>query len=172
MWWGKLIHCNTCNTARGWAARGWAEVSTTSASIRWIRPGYTYPDESSRVVVYCLKSHNMLGWFECMILWDYIWFYGWNLLCSSLPYFYCCVFCCVVLSFAMIINLLMWADARNTCGQQGWFHRIVSMGWTLFLNGFSLGLWPMYCLMLHYSTLICWISFIWFSVGIVVCLVL
>ena len=38
--------------ARGWAARGWAEVSTTSASIRWIRPSYTYPDESSRVVVY------------------------------------------------------------------------------------------------------------------------
>jgi len=29
------------------------------------------------------------------------------------------VFCCVVLSFAMIINLLMWANAWNTCGQQG-----------------------------------------------------
>jgi len=35
------------------------------------------------------------------------------------PTFICCVFCCVVLSFAMIINLLMWADARNTRGQQG-----------------------------------------------------
>jgi len=26
---------------------------------------------------------------------------------------------CVVLSFAMIINLLVWAEARNTRGQQG-----------------------------------------------------
>jgi len=49
----------------------------------------------------------------------YIWWYGWNLLCSSLPYFRCCVFCCVVLSFAMIINFFVWADARNTRGQQG-----------------------------------------------------
>jgi len=54
-----------------------------------------------------------------MILWNCIWWYEWNLLCSSLPYFYCCAFCCVVLSFAMIINLLMWADTRNTRGQQG-----------------------------------------------------
>jgi len=40
------------------------------------------------------------------------------LLCSSLPYFRCCMFCYVVLSFVMIINLLVWANARNTHGQQ------------------------------------------------------
>jgi len=78
-----------------------------------------YQDESSRVLVYCLESHNMLSWYVYMGLWKYIWLYGWNLLCSSLLYFRCCVFCCVVLSFAMIINLLVWVDARNTRGQQG-----------------------------------------------------
>jgi len=41
------------------------------------------------------------------------------ILCSSLPYFCCCVFLSVVLLFAMIINLLVWAETRNTRGQQG-----------------------------------------------------
>ena len=49
----------------GVSSSGWAEVSTTSASIRWIRPGYIYSDESSRVLVYCLESHNMLSWYVC-----------------------------------------------------------------------------------------------------------
>jgi len=57
------------------AAQGRAEVSTTSASIRWIRPSYTYPDESSRVVVYWLKNLNMLGCYMDMRWWKYIWLY-------------------------------------------------------------------------------------------------
>jgi len=48
--------------------------------------------------------------FDCMIILS---------LALAYPSVICCVFCCVVLSFAMIINLLMWADARNTCGQHG-----------------------------------------------------
>jgi len=51
-------------------------------------------------------------------------------LCSSLPYFLCCVICCVVLSFAMIINLLVWADARNTCRQQGDGDSAAKSAWT------------------------------------------
>jgi len=38
-----------------------------------------YSDESSRVLVYCLESHNMLSWYVYMGLWKYIWLYGWNL---------------------------------------------------------------------------------------------
>jgi len=78
-----------------------------------------YPDELSRVLVYWFESHSMFGCFVCWWLWKRIRLLDEIILCSSLPYFYCCVFCCVVLSFAMIINLLMWADARNTRGQQG-----------------------------------------------------
>jgi len=77
------------------------------------------PNELSRVLVYWFESHNMLECFmycwlcKCIRLHDEI------ILCSSLPYFYCGVFCCVVLYFAMIINLLMWAYGRNTRDQQG-----------------------------------------------------
>jgi len=53
-----------------------------------------YPDESSRVLVYWFKSHSM---FECFVywwLWKRIRLLDEIILCSSLPYFYCCVFCC------------------------------------------------------------------------------
>jgi len=48
---------------------------------------------------------------------------------------YPCLFDCVVCrssTFAMIINLLMRADARGTRGQHGrdWFRCIVYLGWT------------------------------------------
>jgi len=50
---------------------------TTSASIRWIRPSYTYPDESSRVVVYCFKGRNMLVWRMYDGLWICFWLHWW-----------------------------------------------------------------------------------------------
>jgi len=54
-------------------------------------------------------------------MWDCDRIYDWLMKSfgSSLPFCFCCVSCCVVLPFAMIINLLMWADARDTRGQQG-----------------------------------------------------
>jgi len=74
----------------------------------------------SRVVVYCLEGRNMLVWRMYDGLWICIWLSWCNdFVCSGLPYFCCCVFCCVVLSFAMIIDLLVWAETRNTHGQQG-----------------------------------------------------
>jgi len=42
-----------------------------------------------------------------------------TILALAYPVVICCVFYCVVLSFVMIINLLMWTDVRNTRGQQG-----------------------------------------------------
>jgi len=60
----------------------------------------------------------MIRWYMCIGLWRCIWLHDKYILGSSLP-FCCCVFCCVGFSFAMIINLLMWADARNTRGQPG-----------------------------------------------------
>jgi len=40
-------------------------------------------------------------------------------LALAYPSVICYVFYCEVLFFSMIINLLMWADTRNTRGQQG-----------------------------------------------------
>jgi len=150
--------------ARGWATRWWAEVSTASASIHWIRPGYTYLDESSRVVVYCLKGHNMLGWCEYMKMWKYIWLIGWNLLCSSLPYF-----CCVC--SAVWYSLLRWSSTC-WCEQMrgtpvGNREVIVPLhnlhGLDLSFFGLSLGSWPMYCFLLitllhllDFSIVLCW----------------
>jgi len=64
---------------------GWAEVSTTSASIRWIRPGYMYLDESSRVLVYWFEGHNMLGWSVYIGLWKYIWLHDEIFLALAYP---------------------------------------------------------------------------------------
>jgi len=98
------------------AARGWAEVSTTSASIRWIWPSYTYPDESSRVIVYRMKSHNMLGCYMDMRLWKYIWLYDAYVLGSSLPVLlHGCVVCgCSFLRWSS--TWLMGADGQSSRG--------------------------------------------------------
>jgi len=37
-----------------------------------------YPDESSRVLVYCLEGRNMLVWRMYNGLWICIWFLWWN----------------------------------------------------------------------------------------------
>ena len=130
-----------------------------------------YPDESGRVVVYYLTSHNMLGWIECMILWNYIWLNGWNLLCFSLPYFCCCVICCVVLSLAMIINSLVWADARTPADNRvviGLLHNLCWLdfiSWWVFFRA-----WAHVLFML--SKLLHLLIFQLYPVGIVVCLVL
>ena len=81
----------------GWAARGWAELFTTSASIRWIRPDYMYPDESSQGLVYCLRSQNMFGWYmkclDCVLTCNYLMNY------FTLAYPICCL---VVLCVALL----------------------------------------------------------------------
>ena len=87
------------------AAQGQAEVSTTSASICWIRPSYTYPDESSRVVVYWVKSQNMFGCYVDMRWWKYIWLHVEYVVGSSLPF-------CFVVCSAMWFSLLRWS---STC---------------------------------------------------------
>ena len=93
-----MIHCNTCNTARGWA-----EVFTTSASIRWIRPDYMYPDESSQSLVYCLRSQNMFGWYikclDCVMACCYLMNY------FTLAYLVCLSGCLVCGS-----SLLRWSS--------------------------------------------------------------
>jgi len=45
-----------------------------------------YPDESSRVLVYCLEGLNMLGWCMYNGLWMCIWLHWWNSFDSSLPF--------------------------------------------------------------------------------------
>ena len=128
MWWGKLIYRNIVTHSSGRA-----EVSTTSASIRWIRPSYMYPDESSRVVVYCLMSHNMLGWIECMILWNYIGLDGWNILCFSLPYFYLlCVLLCGTFfcDDHQLVDVSRCEEHPRTTGRW-WFRCMICMGWIL-----------------------------------------
>jgi len=79
-----------------------------------------HPDESRRVLVYCLEGQNMLGWRMYNWLWECIWLYDNTIFGSSLP-FYCLLYvlCVWFYLFAKIINLLVWVDARNTCGQQG-----------------------------------------------------
>jgi len=57
-----------------------------------------YPDESSRVVVYCLEGRNMLVWCMYSGLWICIWLHWWNDFGSSLP-FACLIVSCVVLLF-------------------------------------------------------------------------
>ena len=101
----------------------------------------------------------MLGWRVYNWLWKYIYLHDKTTFGSSLPFSYCCVFCCVVLSFAMIINLLMWADARNTRGQQeGDGYAAWLLDWLLPL-GFSVRakahvlLSLGFCLRHYYSTL-------------------
>jgi len=58
---------------------------TTSASLRWIQPGYMYPDESSRVLVYWFEGHNMLGWSVYIGLWKYIWLHDEIFLALAYP---------------------------------------------------------------------------------------
>ena len=152
-------------------ARGWAEVSTTSASIRWIRPGYMYSDESSRVLVYWLKGHNMLGWYMYVGLWRYIWLHDKNLVGSSLP-FACLIALYVVLLSLRWSSIYWWEQMREVLavnrGGMIPLHSLHGLDFN-FLLGFSLGLWPMYLsvfwfiyIMLNF--LACFLS------GIMVCL--
>ena len=121
--------------ARGWAARGWVEVSTTSASIRWIRPNYMYPDESSRVLVYYLEIHNMLSWYVYMELWIYIFGCMDEIFCAlAYPTF-------VVVCSAVWYSLLRWSSTcwceqmRGTpVGNMKVIVLLHSINWTLFLD--------------------------------------
>ena len=135
--------------ARGWAARGWAKISTISAGIRWIWPSYTYPDESSRVILYWLESHNMLGCCMDIEWWKYIWLYDNNVVGFSLP---CC--CIVVLYVALLSCDDHQFDWWEQMGEVLVVSKEMAIPLLSHLHG-SLGLWPMYCFMLYYSILIC-----------------
>jgi len=85
-------------------------VSTTSASIRWIRPDYMYLDESSRVLVYWLEGHNLLGWCMYIGLWKYIWLHDKTNFGSSLPfYFLLYVLWC---GFLLQWSSICWCEQR------------------------------------------------------------
>jgi len=75
----------------------WFIISTTSASIRWIWPSYTYPNESNRVVVYWMESHNMFGCYMDMRWWKYIWLYDEYVLALAYP------FCCMVVLYVVVL---------------------------------------------------------------------
>jgi len=64
------------------------------------------------------QGRNILVWCVYNGLWICIWFHWWNGFGSSLP-FACLMSCVWYFSFAMIIKLLMWAEARGSRGQQG-----------------------------------------------------
>ena len=114
----------------GWAARGWAEVSTTSASIRRIRPSYMFPDESSRVLVYRFEGHNMLGWYMYIGLWKYIWLHDEIFLALAYPllvwlpcmlFFYLC-------DDHQFIDASRCERYSWSTGER-WFRCIVYLGW-------------------------------------------
>jgi len=69
-----------------------------------------YPDESSRVVVYCLGGRNMLVWCMYNGLWICIWLHWWNDFGSSLPFA-----CLIVLCGS---SLLRWSS--NYWCEQKW----------------------------------------------------
>jgi len=96
----------------GVSSSGWAEVSTTSASIRWIRPDYMYPDESIWVLVYWLGGHNMLGWCMYIGLWKYIWLHDKIFLAIAYP-FTCLIALYVVLLPLRWSSIYWWEQMRE-----------------------------------------------------------
>ena len=133
----------------GSSSSGSSRGTHTSASIRWIRPSYMYPDESSRVVVYWMKSHNLFGCYvdeivkihliACWICW------------LDLAYPFCCMFVMyVAVLLAMIINLVdgsRWA--RSSWSTREWWSSSLAIRARIRTSFFhvSLGLWPLYLLL-------------------------
>jgi len=153
----------------GVSSSGWAEVSTTSASIRWIRPGYMYPDESSRVLVYWLESHNLLGWCMHIGLWKYIWLHDKIFLALAYPYFWlpCMLFFYPCDDHQFIDGSRCERYSRST-GKR-WFRSNSLPGLNfMFYLGFSLGLGNVYCFTPKALFRISAISYSFWVVGFVV----
>jgi len=105
-----------------------------------------YPDESSRVLVYWLKGHNMLGWYMFIGLWRYIWLHDKNLFGSSLP-FACLIALYVVLLLLRWSSIYWWEQMREVLvvnrGEMISPHSLHGLGF-MFWMGLPLRLWPMY----------------------------
>ena len=98
--------------------------------------------ESSRSVL--LGKSYILVW--CSAVNMYISDFWWNDFVSLAYPLFVWLSCVWYFSFAMIINLLMWAEARGSRGQgKRWLRCIAHLGWSwcFILLGF-LGLRPMY----------------------------
>jgi len=78
-----------------------------------------YLDESSLSLSVLFASHNMIGWYIFIGLWNSMDLYDKMFYTLAYPFVCCMSRLCGSSLFAMIINLLMWTDARNTRGQQG-----------------------------------------------------
>jgi len=146
----------------------------TSASIRWIRPSYTYLDESSRVVVYWMKSHNMFSCYMDMIWWKCIYWIARGICWMALAYPLCCMFVLYVTVFPCDDHQLGWWEQLGEVlrvNKRMGIPLLSHLGWSF--PCVYLGPWPMYFFPYFYATF--YVVFV-FSypafVGIVVCLVL
>ena len=137
--------------AQGSSSSGSSRGTHTSASIRWIRPSYTYPDESSRVVVYWMKSHNMFGCYvngmmriyliACWICW----------LALAYPFRY--MFVLYVAVFPCDDHQLGWWEQLGVVlmvNKRMGIPQLSHLGWSFLV--FYLGLWPMYLFPYFYAT--------------------
>ena len=90
-----------------------------------------YPDESSRVVVYCLGGRNMLVWCMHNGLWICIWLHRWNVFGSSLP-FACLIVLCVILLFCDDHKIIDVSRSERFSWSTGewWLCCIVHLGWS------------------------------------------
>jgi len=128
-------------------ARGWAKKSIISASIHWIWLNYTYPDESCRVLVYCVEVHSMLGWCMYNRLWKCIWLLDKTIFGSSLPF--CLLYVCLVWFFSFALSSTCWCEQMRGTPvtnreEMISLHSLPGLNFMFYL-GFSLRLWPMYC---------------------------
>jgi len=156
----------------GSSSSGSSRGTHTSASIRWIRPSYTYPNESSRVVVYWIKSHNM---FECYV--DEIvklYLIACGICWLALAYPFCCMFVLYVAVFPCDDHQLGWWEQLGEVlrvNKRMVIPLLSHLGWSL--PCVYLGPWPMYFFPYFYATFYVVSIFNYPAfVGIVVCLVL
>jgi len=128
-----------------------------------------YPDESSRVLVYWLGGHNMLGWCMYIGLWKYIWLHDKIFLALAYPFAYLIALYVVLLPFddhQFIDGSRCERYSRLT--EKGWFHCTVYLCWTSCLFGlfFRVKARVLYCPKALFRILA--ISYSFWVVGIVV----
>jgi len=97
---------------------GRAVEATTSANIQWIRLIICIWISRVLSLSVLVASHHMIDWCMYLGLWKCMQLYDKPF--STLAYAFCLLYVlCVGFSlFAVITNLLMWADARTPRGQQ------------------------------------------------------